>query len=434
MQPTSKKGTEKNVIAAVRFYIDKIVSDSSIIGMKALLLDNATTKVISMVYSQTQILEKEVYLVEQLGKPHDPMLHLKAAVFIQPTEANIDLLVKELQDPKFKEYHLFFSNIVSSDLLSKLGRMDEQELIMQVHEYYADYLAINEDFFHLGIPNSISLSSSMRNLESGQILDRNVNGILSLLLSIKRRPSQIRYQFSSEVAKRLASDVLTHIEKEDSLFEFRRAATDSAGPLVLVLDRRDDPVTPLLTQWTYQAMVHELLGLHNNRVVLRGKPNVTKDLEEIVLSPTQDEFFARNRYANFGDLGSAVKQLLEDYQRSTKKTENISSIEDMQNFLLRFPELRSKSINVSKHVAVLGELGRLTDVCQLLDISQLEQEVACTNDHSAHKQKLLEKLRSPKVKLPDKLRLVLLFLLRYESYAEGPELKVRLSSAVASRC
>ena len=106
------------------------------------------------------------------------------------------------------------------------------------------------------------------------------------------------------------------------------------------------------------------------------------------------------RFANFGDLGSAVKQLLEDYQRSTKKTENISSIEDMQNFLLRFPELRSKSINVSKHVAVLGELGRLTDVCQLLDISQLEQEVACSNDHSTHKQKLLEKLRNPKVTLP----------------------------------
>jgi hypothetical protein len=31
-QQQSKKGTEKNVIAAVRFYIDKIVSDSSIIG------------------------------------------------------------------------------------------------------------------------------------------------------------------------------------------------------------------------------------------------------------------------------------------------------------------------------------------------------------------------------------------------------------------
>lgn len=52
-------------------------------------------------------------------------------------------------------------------------------------------------------------------------------------------------------------------------------------PVLLILDRRDDPVTPLLSQWTYQAMVHELLGLNDNRVVLKGAPGVRKDLEEV---------------------------------------------------------------------------------------------------------------------------------------------------------
>ena len=45
-----------------------------------------------------------------------------------------------------------------------------------------------------------------------------------------------------------------------------------------MLDRRDDPVTPLLTQWTYQAMVHELLCLYNNRVDLSDK-SVSKDMQ-----------------------------------------------------------------------------------------------------------------------------------------------------------
>jgi len=35
----------------------------------------------------------------------------------------------------------------------------------------------------------------------------------------------------------------------------------------------DDPVTPLLQQWTYQAMIHELLGIHNNRVDLKDVPS-----------------------------------------------------------------------------------------------------------------------------------------------------------------
>lgn len=44
--------------------------------------------------------------------------------------------------------------------------------------------------------------------------------------------------------------------------------------LLLVLDRVDDPVTPLLTQWTYQAMVHELLTIKNNVVDLKHCKNV----------------------------------------------------------------------------------------------------------------------------------------------------------------
>ena len=64
--------------------------------MKVLLLDSQTTKIISMVYSQTQILEQDVYLVEKLGKPHEAMNHLKAAVFVQPTEQNLALLIQEL--------------------------------------------------------------------------------------------------------------------------------------------------------------------------------------------------------------------------------------------------------------------------------------------------------------------------------------------------
>lgn len=70
------------------------------------------------------------------------------------------------------------------------------------------------------------------------------------------------------MARRIAQDVKRlAYEQEAPLFDFRRAE----GPmLLLVLDRADDPVTPLLLQWTYQAMVHELLTITNNRVDLRA--------------------------------------------------------------------------------------------------------------------------------------------------------------------
>lgn len=61
---------------------------------------------------------------------------------------------------------------------------------------------------------------------------------------------------------------------------------------------------------------------------------------QVVLSCTQDDFFARNRFSNFGDLGVAVKTLMDDYQKATRLNENINSIEDMQAFLERYVSRR----------------------------------------------------------------------------------------------
>jgi len=45
-------------------------------------------------------------------------------------------------------------------------------------------------------------------------------------------------------------------------------------------------------QWTYQAMVHELLGITNNRISLAEVPGADKDMPEVVLSAEHDEFYA----------------------------------------------------------------------------------------------------------------------------------------------
>jgi len=135
-----------------------------------------------------------------------------------------------------------------------------------------------------------------------------------------------------------------------------------------------------------------------------------------VLSATQDSFFRNNRNANFGELAEAVKELIDNYQRSTAQNENIKSIEDMQNFMERYPQFRAESHNVSKHVAIMGELGRLVDVCSLMDVSAFEQELACgSDDHGKHVRDLVDKLNDVRVKVPDKLRLGLLYALRYEA-------------------
>lgn len=137
--------------------------------MKCLLLDAETTRVVSTVFSQSEILEHEVYLVERLeAERGDQLLHLKVRVrrvrpagilcsiqlagdtlcrracscgcacacacsgqlpcchaaaltpamlaraaaalqavcFLRPTRENIARIRRELRDPRFGEYHL----------------------------------------------------------------------------------------------------------------------------------------------------------------------------------------------------------------------------------------------------------------------------------------------------------------------------------------
>ncbi len=162
-----------------------------------------------MVYSQTQILGHEVYLVEQLGKAKhaESMPHLKAVVFLRPTESNIAQLCRELANPLYREYHIFFSNTLPSQMLTRLGRADTKEVVRQVHEYYADYLAVNPDLFHLGQPRALAFTapgvkasvfqdvplSGDGEHTVAQLQERNVQGVLAALLSLKMRPSVIRY-------------------------------------------------------------------------------------------------------------------------------------------------------------------------------------------------------------------------------------------------
>lgn len=260
------------------------------------------------------------------------------------------------------------------------------------------------------------------------------------------------------------------MSSEPGLFDFRPSPTP---PILLILDRRNDPVTPLLSQWTYQAMVHELLGITNGRVDLSKAPDIKDEMREVVISPEQDSFFAKNLYNNFGDLGANVKAYVGEYQAKSFTTANssgsggsgtstpsgggggaaaggknrIETIADMKRFVEEYPEFRKLGGNVSKHVALIGELSRLVAERRLLEVSELEQSLACSENHRddlrvsmTHgglftasygigiglacflftllpPQSLHAMIQSPEIANENKLRLTLIYALRYQKYS-----------------
>jgi hypothetical protein len=101
-----------------------------------------------------------------------------------------------------------------------------------------------------------------------------------------------------------------------------------------------------------------------------------------VISQDQDPFFAKNLYLNFGDLGQNAKEYVEQFASKQASGQKLDSIEDMKRFVEEYPEFRRLSGNVTKHVTLVGELSRRVGTDNLLDVSELEQSLACNDNHS----------------------------------------------------
>ncbi|KAJ3331949.1 vacuolar protein sorting-associated protein 45 [Blyttiomyces sp. JEL0837] len=385
--------------------------------MKVLLLDAETTPIISMVVTQSQLLAREVYLTDRVeNRTRDKMKHLKCIVFVRPTPESIQSLVEELRDPCYGDYYLYFSNTLKKSAIERLAEADETEAVREVQEYYADFLAINNDVFSFNLhgpadPLFVENSATWDN----RTFQRTTEGILSVLLALKKKPL-VRYARTSTLAKKLAAEIAYQIQQEGPLFDFRKTDTP---PILMILDRRNDPVTPLLNQWTYQAMVHELFGINNGRVDLSSIADVRPELREIVLSSDSDAFYKRNMFLNLGDLGASIKTYVDEYQAKHKSSMNIESISDMKKFMEDYPEFRKLSGNVTKHVTLVGELSRRVDKEGLLEAGELEQSLAVSENHNADLKSLNRLIQIPNISDEEKLRLVILYALRYEKSAQN---------------
>ncbi|KAF4821585.1 Mitochondrial translation optimization protein 1 [Colletotrichum siamense] len=407
-----------DVAQAVAGYVSRMVSSADPLSntqsakMKVLLLDRETVPIVSTAITQSSLLNHEVYLIDRIDNPsREKMRHLRCLCLVRPSPESIQLLIDELREPKYGEYHLYFTNVVKKSSLERLAEADDHEVVKLVQEHFADFIVINPDLFSLGLslPHQ-RIWGSGPHTWNPDALQRSADGLVALLLALKKKPL-IRYANTSPLTKKLATEVRYRITQEEQLFDFRKVDTP---PILLILDRREDSVTPLLTQWTYQAMVHHLLGINNGRVDLSDVPDIRPELKEIVLSQDQDPFFKKNMYLNFGDLGGNIKDYVEQYQSKTQNNANIESISDMKRFIEEYPEFRKLSGNVSKHVTLVSELSRRVGAENLLEVSELEQSLACNDNHAADVKNIQKLIQSPKVTSDSKVALVALYALRYE--------------------
>ena len=154
-----------------------------------------------------------------------------------------------------------------------------------------------------------------------------------------------------------------------------------------------------------------------------------------MLSQDQDPFFAKNMYLNFGDLGQNAKEYVEQFASKQADGKKLDGIEDMKRFVEEYPEFRRLSGNVTKHVTLVAELSRRVGTDSLLDVSELEQSLACSDEHTKDVRTLQQLIQNPAIPATNKLKLVAIYALRYSGHPNNstPALIDLLAVAGVSR-
>lgn len=115
-------------------------------------MDRETVQQISLIFSQSELLKREVFLTELIdvtNRSNHP--HFSGIYFIRPNKENISILCNELKKPLFKEYYVYFTNNISPQILQKIAVSDENDVIKRIQEVKLDFNVISCDLFSLSM-------------------------------------------------------------------------------------------------------------------------------------------------------------------------------------------------------------------------------------------------------------------------------------------
>ena len=72
--------------------------------------------------------------------------------FVRPTRENVELLCQEFRNPKYGLYYVYLSNVIPKSDIKSLAETDEHEVVREVQEFYADFIALSPHLFTQAIP------------------------------------------------------------------------------------------------------------------------------------------------------------------------------------------------------------------------------------------------------------------------------------------
>ncbi|KAJ1515517.1 Vesicle trafficking between the ER and Golgi [Coelomomyces lativittatus] len=308
---------------------------------KVLIYDDATRDIISPILSVTDLRDLEITVHMSISQPRQPITDVPAIYFVQPTQPNIQRILKDIQHNLYDMYYLNFTTPLPRTLLEELaqGVVQSQATnsIAKVYDQYLDFRVLEDHFFSLAIENVLPLINRLNVSESqiDSLIDRIASSLVGVCATLGTVP-YLRFpkgNAAESIARKLESKL------RDSLLNSKNGLFQHDGPrsILLLLDRQSDYSVMMGHTWIYSGLMHDVLDFKMNRVSFMSTES-GKLVKKSFDINSSDFFWKKYADVPFPDVAEQVDKELTQYKKEAQDllaVSGASSIEEIQIYFQR---------------------------------------------------------------------------------------------------
>ncbi|CAD6199614.1 unnamed protein product, partial [Caenorhabditis auriculariae] len=368
---------------------------------KVLVLDKQGQDIISPLLPIKQLRDLGVTLHLLIGSRREPLTDVPAVYFVAPTDENVDLLSDDLKKAMYDSFYCNFISPLSRPRLESLASAAVHggavSQVQKVVDQYLNFISLEDDLFVLRRYNENSALSyySMNDPSTSDttmtaMLDSVADGLFAVcatmgIVPIIRCP---KGNAAEMVAKRLDQKLRENLrDARNNLFTLdgvRVGYLQATRPLLVISDRSSDLATMLHHTWTYQALMHDVLDLDQNRVtILNDSTNKKKEYD--MGTGGTDKLWNNHKGSAFPAVAEAIQEDLDAYRSSEEEIKRLKHAMGMEGNDADEAMTSLLSDTTAKLGSTVTSLPQLLEAKRLID---LHTNVAST---------LLEKIKARKL-------------------------------------
>ncbi len=389
-------------------------------------------KVLSAAVGMYDIMERQVSIVESLDKKRAPFKDMAAIYVLAPTKDSVQRLLDDYADKSKVLYgpavFVYFLGAIPNSVLDMVRNCKQLiKRLKALSEINVDFLVREERAFVLDLDTPFSafyLRSRMTPVETNL-----AEKLVTLCATLNEYP-YIRYKQTSGICSSLASVFKLKMDEFVSSNPTWWYHGSGKGPKMhaererstfLLLDRSSDCLTPLMHDFTYQAMAHDLLSIEGDKITYKAEssdnPSITEDKD--VLLNEKDKLWVELRGCHIAQVIEVLSARIQEVVNSStsgavrKGNGSNMSLSQLASALKDLPEYREVMSKLSQHMHIAHECMDKFNRGGLLDLSDVEQTLATGKDEDGRSPKISETIsrcESSLIRMQDsidRLRLIL---------------------------